>query len=82
MSLRLNCLWNWIPHIASLTSTPLTSLLHRSHRRVNFGNATHVTIRVAVDENNKANLYVSLDRSDRSYFGCDAGCLDAPVKLG
>ena len=49
---------------------------------MNFGNATHVTIRVAVDDNNKANLFVSLDRSDRTYFGCDAGCLDAPVKLG
>ncbi|XP_043242973.1 uncharacterized protein KIAA2013 homolog isoform X1 [Amphibalanus amphitrite] len=58
--------------------------MHRDYvfRRVNFGNATHVTIRVAVDDNNKANLFVSLDRSDRSYFGCDAGCLDAPVKLG
>ena len=51
-------------------------------RRVNFGNATHVTIRVVVDDDNKAHLFVSLDRSDRSYYGCDAGCLDQPVKLG
>jgi len=58
--------------------------MHRDYefRRVSFGNGTHVTLRVTVDEDNKAQLYVSLDRSDRSYYGCDAGCLDAPVRLG
>lgn len=36
---------------------------------------------VKVREDNKAQLEVLLDRSDRSYFACDAGCLDTPVQL-
>ena len=24
---------------------------------------------------------MALDRQDKDYFGCDAGCLDAPVQL-
>jgi len=26
-------------------------------------------------------LYAALDRSDKEYFACDAGCLDTPVQL-
>ena len=30
---------------------------------------------------NKAVLSVALDRRNKDYFACDAGCLDPPVKL-
>lgn len=50
-------------------------------RRIWYGNATHVNVSVIVGEDNKANLYVALDRKDKDYFACDAGCLDAPVEL-
>ncbi|XP_046367670.1 uncharacterized protein KIAA2013 homolog [Haliotis rufescens] len=58
--------------------------LHRDFffRRINYGNNTHVNISVTVGEDNKANLYVALDRNDKPYYACDAGCLDAPVPLG
>ncbi|XP_052218617.1 uncharacterized protein KIAA2013 homolog isoform X1 [Dreissena polymorpha] len=49
--------------------------------RINYGNNTHMNISVLVDENNKANIFVSLDRNDRPYYACDAGCLDPPVPL-
>jgi len=57
--------------------------LHRdfSFRRLNYGNMTHVNITVKVREDNKAQIEVSLDRSDRTYYACDAGCLDTPVQL-
>jgi len=51
-------------------------------RRIAYGNATHVNISVTVGVNNKAVVYAALDRSDREYFACDAGCLDVPVQLG
>jgi len=41
-----------------------------------------VNISVSVGGDNKASLYVALDRSDKDYYACDAGCLDAPVALG
>ncbi|XP_068082340.1 uncharacterized protein KIAA2013 homolog [Anabrus simplex] len=58
--------------------------LHRdfSFRRVSYGNSTHVNISVVVQEDNKAVLFVALDRSDRYYYACDAGCLDPPTRLG
>ena len=58
--------------------------LHRDfhYRRINYGNATHLNISVAVLEDNKAALYVALDRSDKEYYACDGGCLDLPVQLG
>ncbi|XP_059469617.1 uncharacterized protein KIAA2013 homolog [Neocloeon triangulifer] len=58
--------------------------LHRDFhfRRVSYGNLTHVNISVVVQEDNKAVLLVSLDRSDKNYYACDAGCLDTPVQLG
>ncbi|XP_077296432.1 uncharacterized protein KIAA2013 homolog [Arctopsyche grandis] len=58
--------------------------LHRDFhfRRINYGNLTHVNISVVVQEDNKAALYVALDRSDKSYYACDGGCLDSPIQLG
>ena len=58
--------------------------LHRdlTVRRVNYGNETHINISVHVMEDNKAAMFLSLDKRDRDYYACDAGCLDPPVKLG
>lgn len=58
--------------------------LHRdlSLRRVNYGNETHVNISIHVMEDNRAAMFVSLDKKNRDYYACDAGCLDPPVKLG
>nr|KAG5709089.1 hypothetical protein BaRGS_028545 [Batillaria attramentaria] len=57
--------------------------LHRDFlfRRINYGNNTHVNISVEVGEDNKASIFVSLDRNDKPYYACDAGCLDPPVLL-
>ncbi|XP_058058715.1 uncharacterized protein KIAA2013 homolog [Anopheles bellator] len=57
--------------------------LHRDYdfRRLNYGNKTHLNISIAVRDDNKAILYVALDRSDRNYYACDAGCLDDPIQL-
>ncbi|XP_060585410.1 uncharacterized protein KIAA2013 homolog [Ruditapes philippinarum] len=49
--------------------------------RINYGNNTHLNISVLVGEDNKANIYVSLDRNDKPYYACDAGCLDPPTQL-
>ena len=58
--------------------------LHRDYfwRRLNYGNNTHLNLSVIVDDDNKAQLRAALDRNDRAYFACDAGCLDKPVQLG
>ncbi|CAO1413641.1 unnamed protein product [Diamesa tonsa] len=58
--------------------------LHRdfTFRRLNYGNMTHVNVTVRVREDNKAEMEVVLDRSDRNYYACDGGCLDIPVELG
>ena len=58
--------------------------LHRdlSVRRVNYGNETHINISVNVMDDNRAALFVSLDKMQRDYYACDAGCLDPPVRLG
>ena len=57
--------------------------LHRDYffRRINYGNNTHVNISVILGEDNKALLYSSLDKSDKHYFACDAGCVDPMVQL-
>lgn len=57
--------------------------LHRDlfFHRINYGNNTHLNISVIVGEDNKANIYVALDRNDRPYYACDAGCIDAPMQL-
>lgn len=58
--------------------------LHRdfTFRRLNYGNMTHVNVTVKVREDNKAEIEVALDRSDRNYYACDGGCLDTPIQLG
>merc|ERR1719500_2025797 len=58
--------------------------LHRdlNVRRVNYGNETHINISIHVMEDNKATMFLSLDRRNKDYYACDAGCLDPPVKLG
>lgn len=60
------------------------SKLHRDFlfRRLNYGNMTHVNISVILQDDNKAAIFVALDRSDKTYYACDAGCLDSPVQLG
>lgn len=57
--------------------------LHRDllFHRLNYGNNTHVNISVIVQEDNKAVIFVSLDRNDRPYYACDAGCIDPPKAL-
>ncbi|XP_063851552.1 uncharacterized protein KIAA2013 homolog isoform X2 [Scylla paramamosain] len=58
--------------------------LHRDYyfRRVSYGNATHLNLSVVVQEEDyKAVIHAALDRSDRNYYACDAGCLDPPVEL-
>lgn len=57
--------------------------LHRDYfwRRLNYGNQTHLNLSVIVGDDNKAQLRVALDRNDKPYFACDAGCLDPPLKL-
>ncbi|XP_037960410.1 uncharacterized protein KIAA2013 homolog isoform X2 [Teleopsis dalmanni] len=57
--------------------------LHRDFhfRRLNYGNKTHVNVTIQVTDDNKAVIYVALDRSDRSYYACDGGCADEPILL-
>ncbi|XP_014664505.1 PREDICTED: uncharacterized protein KIAA2013 homolog [Priapulus caudatus] len=58
--------------------------LHRNYhfRRILYGNGTHINITVQVrEEDNKAILLVALDRKDKTYWACDAGCIDTPVEL-
>lgn len=58
--------------------------LHRDYqfRRLNYGNMTHVNVTVMVTDDNKAVMYVALDRSDGTYYACDAGCDQDPIQLG
>lgn len=58
--------------------------LHRDYefRRIMYGNGTNLNISVIVREDNKAVLYVAVDRSDKNFYACDGGCLDLPVQLG
>lgn len=57
--------------------------LHRDYffRRLNYGNMTHINVSIEVTDDNRAILYVALDRSDGKYYACDGGCLDEPVPL-
>ncbi|XP_013091459.2 uncharacterized protein KIAA2013 homolog isoform X1 [Biomphalaria glabrata] len=70
-------------HNQHLEMTSHPSDLHRDlhFRRVNYGNNTHLNISVVVGDDNKASIYVALDRNDKPYYGCDAGCLDPPIQL-
>lgn len=58
--------------------------LHRNYyiRRVIYGNETLLNITVALADNNKAQIFVALDKNGagKQFFACDAGCLDAPVR--
>jgi len=58
--------------------------LHRDSwvRRLNYGNETHINISINVMEDNRAGIFVSLDKKNKDYYACDAGCLDPPVQLG
>lgn len=63
--------------------------LHRDFniRNLRYGNLSRVTLDVLVQPDNKAVIRVKTEASgDRvassgGLYGCDAGCLDAPVKL-
>jgi len=57
--------------------------LHRDFTfiRLNY-DLSHVNVTVRVREDNKAEMEVALDRSDRNYYACDGGCLDQPIQLG
>ncbi|KAJ8298784.1 hypothetical protein KUTeg_022844 [Tegillarca granosa] len=57
--------------------------LHRDifFHRINYGNMTHLNISVIVGQDNKANIFVALDRNDKPYYACDAGCIDPPSPL-
>lgn len=50
-------------------------------RRLQYGNMSQVNVTVMLQEDNKAILLVSLEKSDRPYYACDGGCLDEPVQL-
>ena len=58
--------------------------LHRNYyiRRIIYGNETLINITVALDHNNKAQIFVALDKNspNKHFYACDAGCLDAPVR--
>lgn len=61
--------------------------LHRDYfiRRIHFGNDTLINITVALNDDNKAEIFVSIDKlsgNNKEFYACDGGCLDAPVKLG
>jgi Uncharacterized conserved protein (DUF2152) len=59
--------------------------LHRNFdfRRITYGSEAHLNISVRVGEetDNKPVLLVAVDRSDKTFYACDAGCLDPPVPL-
>jgi hypothetical protein len=59
--------------------------LHRDYflRRVRYSNRTSINVTMSVGEDNKASIYVVLDRNTdgQEFFACDAGCLDDPIVL-
>nr|CAD7450184.1 unnamed protein product [Timema bartmani] len=74
---------DWAIMIDFLEEANIASLSSGSNvKRISYGNLTHVNVSVLVQEDNKAVVYVALDRSDKSYYACDGGCLDDPVQLG
>ena len=42
---------------------------------------THINVSVSVTDDNKAVLYVAVERSSGQYYACDGGCLDDPIPL-
>lgn len=59
----------------SMQHSDLARALH--WRRVHYGDNTHVNITVLVRDDNKPQLIVSLDRNDKPYYACSAGCTDS-----
>lgn len=59
--------------------------LHRDYflRRLRYSNHTSLNVTMTVGEDNKASIYVVLDKNTggQDFFACDAGCLDPPVVL-
>ncbi|XP_014259710.1 uncharacterized protein KIAA2013 homolog [Cimex lectularius] len=58
--------------------------LHRDFifRRISYDGITNINVSVTLQDDNKALLGVSLDKSDKNYYACDGGCIEEPVKLG
>uniref|UniRef100_T1HAE8 Uncharacterized protein n=1 Tax=Rhodnius prolixus TaxID=13249 RepID=T1HAE8_RHOPR len=58
--------------------------LHRDYifRRIHYDDMTSINVSVTLQDDNKAQLGVSLDKSDRPYYACDGGCNEDPVQLG
>ncbi|KAK9497597.1 hypothetical protein O3M35_004295 [Rhynocoris fuscipes] len=58
--------------------------LHRDYafRRIHYNEMTYINISVTLQDDNKAQLAVALDKSDRPYYACDGGCNTEPVQLG
>ena len=74
---------HFTPHHLEFAIHP--SELHRDlmhFRGLPYGSHSHVNISVQMGDDNKAQLYVSVDRVDVSLYACDAGCLDAPILIG
>ena len=59
--------------------------LHRDYylRRIRYNNATLINVTMSVGDDNKASIYVALDKNkdNKAFYACDAGCLDQPVQL-
>ncbi|XP_003375752.1 putative HEAT repeat-containing domain protein [Trichinella spiralis] len=60
--------------------------LHRDFffRNIYFTKSTYVNIRVMVNDENRAIMYASVNRTSptgKELFACDAGCLDPPIEL-
>ncbi|BES90143.1 Uncharacterized conserved protein (DUF2152) [Nesidiocoris tenuis] len=57
--------------------------LHRDYlfRRIRYNDRTCINVTVTLQDDNKAQLGVALDRSDKPYYACDGGCIDEPVQL-
>ncbi|KRZ93673.1 Uncharacterized protein T08_11889 [Trichinella sp. T8] len=60
--------------------------LHRDFffRNIYFTKSTYVNIRIMVNDENRAIMYASVNRTSpagKELFACDAGCLDPPIEL-
>ncbi|KRZ31208.1 Uncharacterized protein T4B_4542 [Trichinella pseudospiralis] len=60
--------------------------LHRDFffRNIYFTKSTYVNIRIMVNDENRAVMYASVNRTSpagKELFACDAGCLDPPIEL-
>lgn len=57
--------------------------LHRDYffRNIKVDYNVHINVSVILQEDNKAVLGVSIDRTDKEYYACDGGCINPPVEL-